>query len=221
MLHIDRATDLLVAVCYGPSHAGLGEKDGQHAAQPYVFIGLAMTVFARAKPRQSAVQMGDGADPEQGGDRREAIQDAALCSAILGSIISRRWARPSGCCSPRHRYGRACGTIERAAEREAASRALPVTWESTNVQCRRDHRKRPLLVRVTFRSNGPPTGKQTESHRFAREELTSDGRIRGRRPRIELPVTGASSRPFGRRHRQQQVQRSAHYPPPSLADDAR
>ena len=35
---------------------------------------------------------GDGADPDQGGDRREAIQDAALCSAILGSIISRRWA---------------------------------------------------------------------------------------------------------------------------------
>jgi len=55
MLHIDRATDLLVAVCYGPSHARLGEKDGQHATQPYVFIGLAMTVFARAKPRQSAV----------------------------------------------------------------------------------------------------------------------------------------------------------------------
>jgi len=46
MLHIDRATDLLVAICYGPTHARLGEKDGQHAAQPYVFIGLAMTVFA-------------------------------------------------------------------------------------------------------------------------------------------------------------------------------
>ena len=57
MLHIDRATDLPVAVCYGPSHARLGEKDGQHAAQPYVFIGLAMTIFARAKPRQSAVSM--------------------------------------------------------------------------------------------------------------------------------------------------------------------
>ena len=95
---------------------------------------------------------GDGADPDQGGDRREAIQDAALCSAILGSIISRRWARPSGCCSPRHRYGRACGTIERAAEREAASRALPVTRESTNVQCRRDHRKRALIVRSIFYS---------------------------------------------------------------------
>jgi hypothetical protein len=26
MLHIDRATDLLVAVCYGPTHARLGEK---------------------------------------------------------------------------------------------------------------------------------------------------------------------------------------------------
>src|SRR6516164_4576057 len=95
---------------------------------------------------------GDGADRDQGGDRREAVQDAALCSAILGSILSRRWARPSGCCSPRHRYGRACGTIERAAEREAASRALPVTRESTNVQCRRDHWKRPLIVRVTFNS---------------------------------------------------------------------
>ena len=93
---------------------------------------------------------GDGADRDQGGDRREAVQDAALCLAILGSILSRRWARPSGCCSPRHRYGRACGTIERAAEREAASRALPVTRESTNVQCRRDHRKRPLIVIVTF-----------------------------------------------------------------------
>ena len=28
---------------------------------------------------------GDGADRDQGGDRREAVQDAALCSAILGS----------------------------------------------------------------------------------------------------------------------------------------
>ena len=55
MLHIDRATDLLEAVCYGPTHARVGEKDGQHAAQPYVFIGLAMTVFARAKRRQSGV----------------------------------------------------------------------------------------------------------------------------------------------------------------------
>ena len=55
MPHIDRATDLLVAVCYGPTHARLGEKDGQHAAQPYVFIGLAMTVFARAKPRHRSL----------------------------------------------------------------------------------------------------------------------------------------------------------------------
>ena len=57
MLHIDRATDLLVAICYGPTHARLDEKDGQHAAQPYVFIGLAISIFARAKPRQSAVSM--------------------------------------------------------------------------------------------------------------------------------------------------------------------
>ena len=55
MPHIDRATDLLVAVCYGPTHARVGEKDGQHAAQPYVFIGLAMTVFARAKPRHCSL----------------------------------------------------------------------------------------------------------------------------------------------------------------------
>ena len=55
MPHIDRATDLLMAVCYGPTHARLGEKDGQHAAQPYVFIGLAMTVFARAKPRHCSL----------------------------------------------------------------------------------------------------------------------------------------------------------------------
>ena len=55
MPDIDRATDLLVAVCYGPTHARLGEKDGQHAAQPYVFIGLAMTVFARAKPRHCSL----------------------------------------------------------------------------------------------------------------------------------------------------------------------
>ena len=55
MPHIDRATELLVAVCYGPTHARLGEKDGQHAAQPYVFIGWAMTVFARAKPRHCSL----------------------------------------------------------------------------------------------------------------------------------------------------------------------
>ena len=55
MPHIDRATELLVAVCYGPTHARLGEKDGQDAAQPYVFIGLAMTVFARAKPRHCSL----------------------------------------------------------------------------------------------------------------------------------------------------------------------
>ena len=58
MPHIDRATDLLVAVCYGPTHARLGEKDGQHAAQSYVFIGLAMTVFARAKPRHCSLAPG-------------------------------------------------------------------------------------------------------------------------------------------------------------------
>jgi hypothetical protein len=40
MLHIDRATDLLVAVCYSPTNARLGEKDGQRAAQPYVFYRL-------------------------------------------------------------------------------------------------------------------------------------------------------------------------------------
>ena len=138
MLHVDRATDLLVAVCYGRNLT--------------FFIGLAMTGLGQSKAEAERRIDGDGSDPEQGGDRAEPIQDAALCSAILGSIISRRWARPSGCCSPRHRYGRACGTIERAAEREAASRALPVTRESTNVQCRRDHRKRALIVRVTFNS---------------------------------------------------------------------
>ena len=69
MPHIDRATDLLVAVCDGPTHARLGEKDGQHAAQPYVFIGLAMTVFARAKPRR--------------------------CS--LASRVDTPWGEPGGC----------------------------------------------------------------------------------------------------------------------------
>jgi hypothetical protein len=114
MLHIDRATDLLVAVCYGPTHARLGEKDGQRAAQPYVFYRLALTGLRPSKAEAERRIDGDDADPEQGGDRREAIQDAALCSAVLGSIISRRWGskarracqrrpRPSGGCSPRHR----------------------------------------------------------------------------------------------------------------------
>ena len=66
MPHIDRATELLVAVCYGPTHARLGEKDRQHAAQPYVFIGLAMTVFARAKPRHLGACLARGAPVASG-----------------------------------------------------------------------------------------------------------------------------------------------------------
>ena len=66
MPHIDRSTDLLVAVCYGPTHARLGEKDGQDAAQPYVFIGLAMTVFARAKPRHLGACLARGAPVASG-----------------------------------------------------------------------------------------------------------------------------------------------------------
>ena len=92
----------------------LGEKDGQRGAQPYVFIGLAMTGLRLRKAEAERRIDGDGADLQQDGDRREAIQDAALCPAILGSIISRRWGskarracqrrpRPSGGCSPRHR----------------------------------------------------------------------------------------------------------------------
>ena len=42
MLHIDRASDLLVAVAtVHPMR--LGEKDGQREVQSYFFIGLAMT----------------------------------------------------------------------------------------------------------------------------------------------------------------------------------
>jgi hypothetical protein len=100
MLHVDRATDLLVAVCYGRNLT--------------FFIGLAMTGLGQSKAEAERRIDGDGADPKQGGDRAEPIQDAALCSAILGSIISRRWSskarracrrrpRPSGGCSPRHR----------------------------------------------------------------------------------------------------------------------
>ena len=50
MLHIDRATDLLVAVCYGPTHARLGEKDGQPAAQPDVFYRLGDGIWAPDEP---------------------------------------------------------------------------------------------------------------------------------------------------------------------------
>ena len=49
------------------------------------FIGLAMTGLRPSKAEAERRIDGDGADPEQGGDRREAIQDAALCSAIWGS----------------------------------------------------------------------------------------------------------------------------------------
>ena len=75
----------------------LAKKMAKRGARPYVFIGWAMTGLGPSKAEAERRIDGDGADPEQGGERREAIQDAALCSAILGSIFSRRWARPSGC----------------------------------------------------------------------------------------------------------------------------
>ena len=46
------------------------------------FIGLAMTGLRPSKAEAERRIDGDGAD-EQGGDRREAIQDAALCPAIF------------------------------------------------------------------------------------------------------------------------------------------
>ena len=99
MLHIDRATDLLVAICYGPTHARLGEKDGQHAAQPYVFIGLAMTIFARAKPRQSAVSMAMVLTPTRVviAGRRSRMRP---CARRSWGRSSRGGGLPSGCCSP-------------------------------------------------------------------------------------------------------------------------
>jgi hypothetical protein len=40
MLHIDRARDLLVAVCYAPTHARLGDKNRQADAHSLVFYRL-------------------------------------------------------------------------------------------------------------------------------------------------------------------------------------
>jgi len=39
-LRIDRTTDAVVAVGYGPTQARLGDKDGQCDAQPFVFYWL-------------------------------------------------------------------------------------------------------------------------------------------------------------------------------------
>jgi len=102
MLHIGPRTCWRQFATVQPMRV-LAKKMAKRGARPYVFIGWAMTGLGPSKAEAERRIDGDGADPEQGGDRLEAIQDAALCSAILGSIISRRWARPSGSCSPRHR----------------------------------------------------------------------------------------------------------------------
>src|SRR6516164_4053101 len=93
---------------------------------------------------------GDGADRDQGGDRREAVQDAALCSAILGSNPLAAVGSRIRLLQPATSVWASLWDYRAGRGARSGSRALPVTRESTNVQCRRDHRKRPLIVIVTF-----------------------------------------------------------------------
>jgi hypothetical protein len=84
------------------------------------FIGLAMTDLRPSKAEAEHRIDGDGADPEQGGDRQEAIRDSALCSAILGSMISRRWGSEARRACQRLAHQAAVAAT--SAERIAASR---------------------------------------------------------------------------------------------------
>src|SRR5215813_1229323 len=46
ILRVDRITDVLVVVCFAPSQARLGDKDGQRDAQAFVFYWLGVDWFS-------------------------------------------------------------------------------------------------------------------------------------------------------------------------------